>query len=163
NPTDGLVRGLHEGTEGNALFVSEVIRLLLEEGQLQEDKTEPAKVGLPQSVREVIGRRLEHLSTECVRTLTLASVLGREFSLDALAYHFLEGAPGGEVTKAIDYARRAGDTALTLLAYEEAARLYRMALQGLELRAPSDPVARCDLLLNLGDALARGGDQSGSR
>ena len=243
NPTDGLVRGLHEGTEGNALFVSEVIRLLLEEGQLQEDMTEPAKVGLPQSVREVIGRRLEHLSTECVRTLTLASVLGREFSLDALsrltergvdetlglldealgarvitdapgakgrlrfshvvireslyddaglarriqvhrrtaevlealyaddidahlavlAYHFLEGAPGGEVTKAIDYARRAGDTALTLLAYEEAARLYRMALQGLELRAPSDPVARCDLLLNLGDALARGGDQSGSR
>ena len=40
---------------------------------------------IPQSVRDVIARRLRHLSEECNRVLVLASVLGREFSLEALA------------------------------------------------------------------------------
>src|SRR5262249_19811796 len=48
-----------------------------------------ATVAVPQSVRDVIARRLTHLSDECNRVLTLASVLGREFALDVLA-HFGE-------------------------------------------------------------------------
>ena len=44
-----------------------------------------APLAIPQSVKEVIGRRLRHLSDECNRLLGLASVLGREFDLDALA------------------------------------------------------------------------------
>ena len=185
----------------------------------------------------MIGRRLRRLSDDCARVLTLASVLGREFGLDALeriselpadgllevldeavaarvltavpgthlclrfahaliretlydglttprrvqlhrragealealyvqdperhlaelAHHFFEAAPGGDVDKALAYAQRAGDRAVTLIAYEEAARLYELALQGLELKQPVDPAAHCELLLALGDALAKAG------
>jgi class 3 adenylate cyclase len=35
-------------------------------------------------VREVVGRRLDHLSEECNRVLTVGAVLGREFTLEAL-------------------------------------------------------------------------------
>ena len=186
----------------------------------------------------MIGRRIGRLSSECSRVLTLASVIGREFSLDAieglaelsgdelldvldeavearvlaavpgspgrlrfghalirqtlydqlstprrvqlhrraggvleslysqdpephlseLAYHFFESAPGGDIEKALDYAPRAGDRALRQLAYEEAARFYRLALQALELSQSVEPEARCELLLATGDALARAGN-----
>ena len=43
------------------------------------------EVAIPQSVHAVIARRLAHLSDECNRLLVLAAVLGRDFSLDALA------------------------------------------------------------------------------
>jgi predicted ATPase len=77
--------------------------------------------------------------------------------LAELAYHFFEAAPGGDVEKAVVYARRAGGRALTLLAYEEGARFYELALQALELEQFAQPLARCDLLLALGDALAKSG------
>lgn len=35
-------------------------------------------------MREVIGRRLNCLSQDCVQLLTLASIIGREFSLEEL-------------------------------------------------------------------------------
>ena len=62
--------------------------------------------------------------------------------LAELAYHFFEAAPGGDVEKALDYARRAGARALELLAYEEAARFYQLALQALDLRKTFDRVER---------------------
>jgi len=46
----------------------------------------------------------------------------------------------------------------SLLAYEEAARLYQMALDALGVKASTDESARCELLLGLGDVEARGGD-----
>ena len=69
------VAALHEQTGGNPLFAGEIVRLLSVEGRLV----------VPQSVRDVIARRLTHLSDACNRALVLASVLGREFTLDALA------------------------------------------------------------------------------
>src|SRR5687767_3959661 len=45
-----------------------------------------APLVIPHSVREAIGRRLRHLSGECNGLLVLASVLGREFDLDALTH-----------------------------------------------------------------------------
>ena len=50
-----------------------------------------------------------------------------------LAHHFFEAAPGGDVDKALEYAQRAGERALKLLAYEEAARFYELSLQAVEL------------------------------
>ena len=44
----------------------------------------------------------------------------RQAHLAELAHHFFQAAPGGAVDKAITYAWRAGDSALGLLAYEEA-------------------------------------------
>ena len=82
-PNQELVATVHEETEGNPLFVGEIVRLLLTEGRL--DASAAGEFALPQSVKDVIGRRLRHLSTDCNRILTLASVLGREFDLRVLA------------------------------------------------------------------------------
>jgi tetratricopeptide (TPR) repeat protein len=74
---------LHQRTEGNPLFVGETVRLLsLEETQSADDDV---RLAVPRNVREVIGRRFTHLSEECNRVLLLASVLGREFTLEAVA------------------------------------------------------------------------------
>jgi len=84
--------------------------------------------------------------------------------LAELAHHFFEAAPGGEAGKAAGYAERAGHRALALLAYEEAARLFRMALAALSLaRPPGQDQARCRLLVALGDALTRMGERQAAR
>ena len=79
-----LAAALHEETEGNPLFVGETVRLLSLEG-IRPDSAGDLRLAIPQNVRDVIARRLTHLSEECNRVLLLASVLGREFALDALA------------------------------------------------------------------------------
>jgi DNA-binding SARP family transcriptional activator/tetratricopeptide (TPR) repeat protein len=74
-------------TEGNPLFVGEIVRLLSAEGRLAE-VTEAASetLPIPPGVREVIGRRLRLLSEDSRRILALAAVLGREFEFGALAH-----------------------------------------------------------------------------
>src|SRR5207247_1367911 len=42
------------------------------------------KLAVPEGIREVIGRRLGHLSPDCLDLLKLASVLGRELDVEAL-------------------------------------------------------------------------------
>jgi DNA-binding SARP family transcriptional activator len=237
-PTEKLALAIHRETEGNPLFVGELVRLLASEGRLEDAADATGALSIPQGVREVIDHRLRRLSEPCKDLLSVASVLGREFRLDALervserprgelldrldeaqaarvvvdlpagrgglrfshtlirdslyrdlgtgdrlrlhrravsalealyapklephlaelAYHSFEAAPAGDTEKAIEYARRAGDQAAALLAYEEAARLYRMGLEALESQTPPDEAARCELLLALGGAEARGGD-----
>ncbi len=94
--------------------------------------------------------------------------------LAELAFHFFEAAQGGDHStapddaappgaKAIDYARRAGDHASRSLAYEEAARLYRMALALLEAGDAADEETKTEILLALGDTEARAGDVRASR
>ena len=76
--------------------------------------------------------------------------------LAEIAHHHALAAVDGEVDKAIDFARRAGDRALTMLAYEDAARHYEHALRALELRRQGpqagDALLRCEVLLALGEA-----------
>jgi DNA-binding CsgD family transcriptional regulator len=79
--------------------------------------------------------------------------------LAELAHHFAQ-APGGDGARAIDYARRAGDRAVALLAFEEAARHYRAALRVADRRPAETEPLRADLLIALGDALARAGDRA---
>src|SRR5262249_28678538 len=84
-PPEGLVKAVYEETEGDPFFVNEVVRLLVSEGRLQHpERTRSWSVSIPQSVREVIGRRLDRLSPECNPVLTSASIVGREFGSDAL-------------------------------------------------------------------------------
>jgi hypothetical protein len=238
-PAQSVIAAVYAHTEGNPLFVGELVRLLVREGRLdQAAESATGRLGIPAGVRQVIGRRLGHLSAECVRILGLASVLGREFGLvplerlsdaqgphllkaldeavearvvaevpgvpgrlrfshalirDAfyeeiaagrrielhlrmcevlealyapdlephlaeLAYHAFEAAPGGKAGMAIDYARRAGDRALRLLAYEEAVRLQRMAIAALALTEPRDETMECELRIALGETQMRAGD-----
>ena len=61
--------------------------------------------GLPEGIREVILRRVSRLSEPCVRALTLAAVVGREFDLDVLeAFADLSE---NDLLDAIDEARQA--------------------------------------------------------
>jgi hypothetical protein len=75
-----------------------------------------------------------------------------------LAHHFTPAVPAGKVGKAAQYTRRAGDRALGLLAYEEAARLYEVALETLDLEPGVEPEGRRELSLALQDARRRAGD-----
>ena len=82
-PEEHLVKTLHSHTEGNPLFVSEVARMLEQEGELASQPPGGA-IGIPEEVREVIGRRFNRLPEQCVQVLTIASVVGREFGLDQM-------------------------------------------------------------------------------
>jgi class 3 adenylate cyclase len=72
-------------TEGNPFFMSEVVRLLVREARLENPEQETSwSLTVPQGVREVVGRRLNTLSEDCNRVLSVASVVGREFEQDVL-------------------------------------------------------------------------------
>jgi tetratricopeptide (TPR) repeat protein len=77
--------------------------------------------------------------------------------LAELAYHFSLAPPVRGAPKAAEYAERAAQQATAVLAYEEAARLYAVALDALE-QAPVDPERRCRLLLACGHAQNKAGD-----
>jgi tetratricopeptide (TPR) repeat protein len=83
--------------------------------------------------------------------------------LPELAYHFLQCAPAGDVGKAINYAVRAAERATALLAYEEAAQYYERALEALDLQKSRDEKKRCELLLELGEAHKRAGNNLKAR
>src|SRR4030095_7299549 len=74
-------------TEGNPFFLNEVVRRLVSEGKLEDpERTKSWSVSIPQGVREVVGRRLDHLSPECNRVLTIAAVIGREVGFEPLTH-----------------------------------------------------------------------------
>lgn len=79
-------------TDGNPFFVGEVLRSLVESGRLLYDPAterwsvdRSAPLGLPESVRDVIARRVDRLGEETREVLTLAAVIGRSFELELLA------------------------------------------------------------------------------
>lgn len=76
-PSAGLTAAVHAETEGNPFFVAETARQL-------GAGVAAHRLALPESVRELIERRLAKLGEPCLRLLTLAAVIGREFELDVL-------------------------------------------------------------------------------
>ena len=247
-----LAAALYQETEGNPFFIREVLAHLIETGKIVHEGgrwvgrvTSISDLGIPEGVREVIGRRLTLLSDGCNRMLTLASTMTGGFSWEALkainadvpeaqlldrleealsaqliaerkgelsdtydfthalirqtlydelsgprrvllhrqigealerlyagnldarlpelAHHFYQAAPGGDVQKAIDYASRAGDRAISAVAWEDAVGHYDRALQALELLPARDDPRQTELLLALGAALSGTGDRERSR
>jgi DNA-binding SARP family transcriptional activator len=82
--SDALVSAIAAETEGNPLFVGEIVRLLATEGRLAEPTGANWRPTVPETVREVIHRRLMRLTPGCRETLAVASVIGRDFSPVAL-------------------------------------------------------------------------------
>lgn len=81
----------------------------------------------------------------------------------ALAHHFAEAAPIGDVAKAADYALAAAHDAIDRVAHEEAASILERGLRALETTERFDPARRCDLLLALGQVRVRALDLAGIR
>ncbi|MGH9011621.1 MAG: hypothetical protein ACRDYF_17520, partial [Acidimicrobiia bacterium] len=226
-------------------FVREVLRHLAETGAVQRQEgtwtTLPVdQLGIPEGVRDVVGRRLARLSGDTNQALRVAAVVGPEFELgvvqaagdlseekllaaieeaaDArvvtevsatrfrfahalvratlyeslttvrqvalhrktaeaiesiyarvlddyvptLAHHWAKAsAPVRDVTRAVEYAQRAGDLALAQLAHDEAAQYYASGLDLLDAGdADADDPRRLELLIGRGEAQRRSGDPS---
>ena len=82
--------------------------------------------------------------------------------LGVLAHHFYQAALDGGAGKAVAYQAEAGQRALDVLAYEEAAEHFARSLHALELSPEQEP-KRCDLLLMLAEAQEKAGERSAAR
>jgi tetratricopeptide (TPR) repeat protein len=89
----------------------------------------------------------------------LEAVYGEDIEphLAEVAHHYVAAAPSGYAEKAVDYATRAGERAMRLLAYEDAERLFESALGALALSEDAEPARGAALLLALGRARIRTG------
>jgi class 3 adenylate cyclase/tetratricopeptide (TPR) repeat protein len=86
-----LARKIAEETDGNPFFVGEILRGLSESGALVFDESlgrwsvdRTAGIALPESVREVIERRVERLGVQVLEVLRVAAVVGRVFDVQLL-------------------------------------------------------------------------------
>jgi tetratricopeptide (TPR) repeat protein len=86
-----LAHALRRETGGNPFFVGEMLRHLGESGAFVMDQVgrfslagDVTDLALPPSVRDVVTRRVARLGDEALRVLSLAAVVGQEFSLDVL-------------------------------------------------------------------------------
>ena len=74
-----------------------------------------------------------------------------------LAHHWLSADQPANATKAISYARKAGEAALASLAPDDAVRYFSQALRLAEAVPQDDPMVGCDLRLALGEAERQAG------
>ena len=231
-----LVRRLHDMTEGNPFFLSEVLRQMASEGRLASDASSvPSRLTIPHGVIEFIRGVFQPLPEDARNALDIASVIGREFGLNILeaatgtpretlielldqaasleliheisaarrfgfrhalirealydalpvakrrrlhrvvaeairglntsrepfaeiAYHYCQGASPGDADAAIEYSRRAAETAHKQLAYEEAASHLNNAIEALALKRAGDDPFQAELLCDLGEAQVKTGD-----
>jgi len=236
---------VHRQTEGNPLFIQEVLRYLVEAGIVvkQGDRYVPQEgvgAGIPEGLRDVIGKRLSRLSEKTNQVLAVAAVIGRDFRLDVLqsvttateeeltaaleeasgaailesrsqpgqpigfrfnhalfrqtlyeelfslrrirlhqqvaraleavygrrvddhagelAEHFAQSTEVDDMRKALEYSELAAQRAMAVYAYGDAVCHYEQALKVQEVLDPDDKAKRCDLLLELGDAVQPAGD-----
>src|SRR5207302_10371877 len=91
-PGRRLAQAIVRETDGNPFYVAELLRHLREAGALVQGPDGRFRIegriedlGLPQSGREVVGRRVKRLSEPSRQALAVAAVIGRDFDVDLLA------------------------------------------------------------------------------
>jgi DNA-binding SARP family transcriptional activator len=84
-----LARPLYLGSEGNPLFIVEMVRMRVMDGRPigadYEDKMAYAMLALPPKVRMVLEARLAQLTPSSRELASLAATIGREFTFSLLA------------------------------------------------------------------------------
>ncbi len=86
-----FARAIYAETEGNPFFVGEVLRHLSETGAVARRQgrwvTTAAieELGIPEGIRDVVGRRLSRLSDEANEVLAVAAVIGADIELAVLS------------------------------------------------------------------------------
>jgi tetratricopeptide (TPR) repeat protein len=90
-PPERLVRLVYDETEGVPLFVEEVYRHLTEERRLTDaagnwlPEAEIGEIEVPETVRLVLGRRIDRIGDTAQRIMTTAACIGRTFTFEFLA------------------------------------------------------------------------------
>ena len=158
----------HDARLGAALIASHGV------GDAEEALDEAERLGFLAGARtENERRRLSHaLVRDAIyasvppaerRTLHLAASRLYEAAAGApddagfeAAHHALLALPEGGAPRAVALARRAAEELVGRLAFETAAEMYDRALRALPM-VPSDPLARCDLLIALARSLVSAG------
>lgn len=154
---------LRQETGGNPFFAHEILRNLVEAGDLYLDgdtwvvKDTFDEFALPQSIRDVVGQRIARLGTESVKALTAAAVIGREFDLalvatvtdtddDDLLDHFDAAVAAGVLTEEPGGDERfrfvhslARTTLVAGLSDGRARRMHRKIAEALEALIGDDP------------------------
>ncbi len=109
-----LAHLLRRETDGNPFFAGEIVRHLGETGLLEhrgaggwETGHELELVGLPESVKDVVGQRAARLGAGAEEMLRMAAVIGSEFDLELLTG--VTGAPADELA---EHLQRAVEAAL---------------------------------------------------
>lgn len=143
----GAAQRIHAATDGNPLFVTELVALLA--GARVPDPR--AKTAIPAGIRDALRRRLSRLSSAAVGVLETAAVTGREFSAAVVADAI--GLQPEHVLRCLDEVVAVGLIQRT----PSAADSYRFAhALVFETLADDLPPRRCaELHLAVGDALER--------
>lgn len=87
---DDFMARVHEETEGNPLFIIELMRLMIEEGEITRENGAWTLAGdietvrIPSKVRDVISKRLDRVAGNERRVLDYASVIGEIFKSEIL-------------------------------------------------------------------------------
>ncbi|MGE0823151.1 MAG: tetratricopeptide repeat protein, partial [Candidatus Binatia bacterium] len=92
-PLHSLAQAIHRRTDGNPLFMVNVVDTLMAEGVLtdinglgdSESTLVQATVALPENLRQLIEQQIEQLTPDERRVLEVASVVGMEFSAATVA------------------------------------------------------------------------------
>ena len=100
-----VVDALEARTDGNPLFVSELVRLMLS-GPIATYGCARLPEQIPEGVQEAIALRAAELSTRCRVVLDNAAILGRDIPLDVLQELVTVDAP--ELLESLDEAVIAG-------------------------------------------------------
>lgn len=89
-PTVEFRRAIFETCEGNPLFMEEVLRALVERGDIElregswQRTKEVAQIVIPDTLRDAVLERFETLSADAQNVLLHAAVIGQRFDFDLL-------------------------------------------------------------------------------
>lgn len=109
--SDGFTELVYRHTDGHPLFVREVLRALVERGDVYRrdgrwESRKIAGIGVPESVRATIADRVFRLGERAQEALRDASVLGQAFDFDDL--QAMSGLSEDELEAALEEALAAG-------------------------------------------------------
>jgi class 3 adenylate cyclase len=123
-----LAQAVRRETDGNPFFTTEMLRHLVESQLIHQDadgrwvaSSHIYEKGLPGSIREVVGQRIDRLGEDMRKVLAQASVIGAEFDLNLLGK--VAEIDEDRMLDLIDEATQAG----LLLEVEGAVETYRFA------------------------------------
>jgi hypothetical protein len=122
-------------SEGNPLFLSELVRMLVHDGVLKREGdrwvagVELAALEMPPTIQALLAGRIERLRPEERTALERAAVVGRQFSRAAVA-HLLPPALSADLTRARGpAAQRAGRAGRRLLSRRARPALHHMLIR----------------------------------